>query len=103
MWGDDLMWNRSHFLDRWDEENYEHDICIHGHTPIEYLVEDLQWHRNNIPSYKSGEPEARIYCDGHKIDIDNGVFYTGATVLYDLDEMKAIPLFDRKFKETVEC
>ena len=103
MWGDSLIWSRDHFLDHWDEKTYEHDICIHGHTPLEYLVEDLnRWQKDKKP-YIPGEPEARTYCDGHKICIDNGVFYTGATVLYDLDEMKAIPLFDRKFKNTVEC
>ena len=40
-------------------------------------------------------PMAEEYANGHKICIDNGVFYTGFTVLYDLDEMKAIQIFDR--------
>ena len=102
MWGDELVWSRSHFFDHWDEDTYTHDVCIHGHTPLEYLVEEFQWHKHECAKWDINSPEARIYCKGHKIDIDNGVFYTGNTVLYDLDEMKAIPIFDRKFKNTVE-
>lgn len=103
MWGDELVWSRSHFFDHWDEDKYRHDVCIHGHTPLEYLIEEFQWHKRECAKWDMHDPEARVYCEGHKIDIDNGVFYTGGTVLYDLDEMKAIQLFDRKFSETVEC
>lgn len=98
-WKDDLLWNRSHFGSNWNEEKYPNDICIHGHTPIEIMVEKLQELEENEPNYKIGQPEARVYCNGHKINIDNGVFYTGSTVLYDLDEMKAIPLYDKKFMD----
>lgn len=93
MWDDELVWSRSHFADSWDEEFYPNDICIHGHTPIEYLVRKLNWLEKGTKSYYVGQPEARSYCNGHKICIDNGVFYTKSTVLYDLDEMVAIPLY----------
>lgn len=96
MWGDELLWSRTHFMDRWDDEYYPNDICIHGHTPMPYLVERLQWIRDDIPNWDKNNPEARVYCDGHKICIDNGAFYSNATVLYDLDEMCAIPIFDRE-------
>lgn len=99
---DELVWSRSHFFDHWDEERFKHDICIHGHTPLEYLEEEMNWHGKYDWKWEMSSPEAHIYCNGHKINIDNGVFYTGGTVLYDLDEMKAIQLFDRKFNETVE-
>lgn len=99
LWGDELLWNRRHFFNSWDEEAYPKDICIHGHTPIPYMIESLWEAGITSDYYKNGCPEAREYCDGHKINIDNGVFYTGATVLYDLDEMVAIPLKDQKFKE----
>ena len=99
----ELVWSRSHFFDYWDEEKYKYDICIHGHTPLEYLVKEFHWNNYECAKWDIHNPEARIYCEGHKIDIDNGVFYTGSTVLYDLDEMKAIPIFDREFKNTVEC
>ena len=101
-WGDDLLWNRNHFYEKWNEEKYPNDICIHGHTPIEYLIKKLNYQYDICIPYIPGQPEAKIYCNGHKIDIDNGVFYTGATVLYDLDEMKAIPLFDKLFMEKKE-
>ena len=94
MWSTDLVWSRSHFLTPWDYDLYPKDIVMHGHTPIEYLVDKLRW-RNDVKLYKIGEPVAYSYCGGHKIDIDNGVFYTNATVIYDLDEMVAIPLYDQ--------
>ena len=96
-WGDELLWDRHHFNAKWDEEKYPNDICIHGHTPIQIMEERMRTPELMMP-YVEGQPEARVYCNGHKINIDNGVFYTGATVLYDLDEMKAIPLYDEKFK-----
>lgn len=98
MWGDELVWSRSHFYDKWDEEKFPKDICIHGHTPLEYLAEKLQA-TDDAWEYDTEKPEAHVYCNGHKIDIDNGAFYTGVTVLYDLDEMKAIPVYDRNWIE----
>ena len=101
-WGDDLLWSRTHFYEKWNEEKYPNDICIHGHTPIEYLIKKLNYQYDICIPYIPGQPEAKIYCNGHKIDIDNGVFYTGATVLYDLDEMKAIPIYDKNFMKKKE-
>ena len=101
MWNDELIWNRSHFYNQWDEKKYPNDICIHGHTPIEVLVHKLKQFEQVVP-FDREKPEARIYCNGHKIDIDNGVFYTGKTILYDLDDMIAIPLEDKNFNKE-EC
>ena len=101
MWNEELIWNRSHFYNQWDEEKYPNEICIHGHTPIEILVNKLSRIEQIIPFNKEN-PEARMYCNSHKIDIDNGVFYTGKTILYDLDDMIAIPLVDNNFNEK-EC
>lgn len=96
MCGEELLWSRSHFYNSWDEKTYPKDICIHGHTPIPYLEKRL-----GEPN-KTTAPEVKTYCDGHKINIDNGVFFTGYTVLYDLDEMKTIPLFDKNFSKSDE-
>jgi calcineurin-like phosphoesterase family protein len=101
MWNEELIWNRNHFYNQWDEEKYPNDICIHGHTPIEVLVHKLKQFEQVVP-FDREKPEARIYCNGHKIDIDNGVFYTGKTILYDLDDMIAIPLEDKNFNKE-EC
>ena len=104
MWGEELLWSRSHFYNSWDEDFYSKDICIHGHTPNGNLKRRLG--ESDYETFeevkKNQKPEAFVYCDGHKIDIDNGVFYTGYTVLYDLDEMKAIPLFDKNFSKSDE-
>ena len=105
-WGDDLLWSRDHFYAKWDEENYPNDICIHGHTPMEYLLRKLSYMEKftgvTRKTYDPTKPQAKSYCNGHKINIDNGVFYTGYTVLYDLDEMVAIPLKDEEFNKE-EC
>ena len=66
--------------------------------PISSLVTRLYDIEPVVELYNYKNPEARVYCNGHKIDIDNGVFFTKATVLYDLDEMKAIQLFDNNEK-----
>ncbi len=87
---DSLLWDRNHFYDKWNEKKYPYDICIHGHTPLFYLRQQLDDYEGHV----EGVPEAKVYCNGHKICIDNGVFMTKSTVLYDLDEMTVIPLFD---------
>lgn len=99
MWGEELIWSRNHFFHPWDEEKYPNHICIHGHTPMPVFVKKLKYVKNHIEDYDPNHPEARKYCNGHKINIDNAVFYTGGTVLYDLDEMEAIPLFDKNFNK----
>lgn len=72
----DYIWNRRHFQARWPaDEEYKNTIVIHGHTPIPHnmvLMEDF-------------EPGAYVYCDGHKINIDNGGFFTGKFCLYDIE------------------
>lgn len=96
LWSTQLLWSRSHFFNSWDEEAYPKAICMHGHTPNELLVHQLRRRGyDSIEPYVVGTPKAISYCNGHKICIDNGVFYSNATVLYDLDEMKTISLFDQ--------
>ena len=75
-----LIWDRCHIYDRWIEcDDY---IIVHGHTPIEYLLEDID------PAgviYGEVEPGAFWYCDDHKCCIDCGAVFTGQCVLLDLD------------------
>lgn len=95
IWANELIWSRDHFSSSWDEETYPDDICIHGHTPISALVKHYLYHIEPVvKSHDVDCPTAYTYCNGHKIDIDNGVFFTKAAILYDLDEMKSIQLFD---------
>ena len=97
---DKLLWNRRHFFDKWDEENHGDEICIHGHTPIFYLIEQLDRAYYRIDGHKhdylSKAPLAMCYCDGHKICIDNGVFFTKSMVMYDLDNMRGISFYCRE-------
>lgn len=69
----DLVWSREHFRDKW-QEGHEKEIIIHGHTPASYLN----------PKWKP-EDGAVMYCDGHKIDIDQGTYVTNQTLLLDLN------------------
>lgn len=64
-----LLWNRIHIHDDWPEGN--ESVIIHGHTPVPHL--------------DATEESCLIYANGHKIDIDLGVFYTGKVCLLNLD------------------
>ena len=82
IWGEDLIWDRDHFLDPWPEdEMFQKAIVVHGHTPIPYLLDDID------PCCKMGdvEPGALWYADGHKCCIDCGAVFTGICVLLNLD------------------
>ena len=71
----DLIWDRSHISLPWPVGSlYENLVLIHGHTPIPTI-------------YKDWKPEdgSLSYADGHKIDIDAGSVWTGASILFDLD------------------
>ena len=76
----DLIWNRDHFLDtpKIDEIDPE-VIIVHGHTPIPFLLDDL-----NIP--EDGYNEGAFWYDNHrKVCIDCGAVWTGEAVLLNLD------------------
>ena len=73
---EDLIWNRDHFLDEWDDD-FNNSIIVHGHTPIPYLADDLL--------IKTTEPGAFWYCDNHKVCIDNAALWSNTTCLFDLD------------------
>ena len=78
----DLIWDRDHFLDEWPEdEMFQKAIIVHGHTPIPYLLDDID------PCGKMGdiEPGAFWYADGRKCCIDCGSVFTGICVLLNLD------------------
>lgn len=82
MWTEDLIWDRDHFLDAWPEDEiFEKAIVVHGHTPIPYLLEDID------PAYQMGEiePGALWYAGGKKCCIDCGAVFTGFCVLLNLD------------------
>ena len=79
---EDLIWDRDHFLDKWPEdEMFQKAIVVHGHTPIPYLLEDID------PACQMGEIEsgALWYAGGKKCCIDCGAVFTGFCVLLNLD------------------
>ena len=76
----DVLWDRRHFVQKWPE-GHEKEIVIHGHTPCQFLADDLTA-GNTVWSINDG---AVWYCDGHKIDIDMGTYVTHAALLMDLD------------------
>lgn len=81
-WDRDLIWSRDHFLDPWPEdEMFQKAIVVHGHTPIPYLLDEIDptCQLSNI------EPGALWYANGKKCCIDCGAVFTGVCVLLNLD------------------
>lgn len=83
-WGynEDLIWDRDHFLDKWPEDEiFQKAIVVHGHTPIPYLLDEID------PTCRMDEiePGALWYADGKKCCIDCGAVFTGYCVLLNLD------------------
>ena len=74
----DLIWDRLHFLDGAQDLWYEDAIVVHGHTPIPYLLDEL----DIKDEYDGG---AWWYADGRKCCIDTGAFFLDQAVLIDLD------------------
>lgn len=76
------LWNREHLTHEWDGPEYL--TMIHGHTPVQSILGD-----------KTIDPEIYKYCNGHKIDIDLGCFYSKKTALLDLDTLEPIYFYDK--------
>jgi calcineurin-like phosphoesterase family protein len=68
------IWDRAHFFDTWNF--YDNVVCVHGHTPVQFLYKELQLPKTNMPI---------TYCDGHKIDIDLGTYASHLAALLNLD------------------
>lgn len=75
---EDLIWDRYHINDEViaPSDATIKEICLHGHTPIFAIKEDLPI-----------EPSALMYADGHKICIDNYTYHTNFAILLDLDSL----------------
>jgi hypothetical protein len=76
---DDLLWNRSHFFDKWDEENFPDTYVVHGHTPIPFVFEEVDPYAETMPF------AAKWYCNGRKVCLDMGSYATGMAILLNLD------------------
>lgn len=73
-----LLWDRKHFNDSLDhvDDNY---VIVHGHTPVAYQRGYESW------SEARNDLTPNFYADGHKINIDMGVYGTNVCCLLDLD------------------
>lgn len=80
----DLLWDRTHMDDDWDEAHFKDVLIVHGHTPIQSFL-SLQT-----------QQDISKYAGGHKIDIDNASFLTGKIVLLDLDWFDIRSYYDEK-------
>lgn len=79
-----LLWDRTHFSADWDiTENEVPHVLVHGHTPVEYL--SRYTHTASWSECQKAKPI--LYMDGHKLDMDTGVFYTGITWMVELSTM----------------
>lgn len=84
----DYLWDRNHFFyNKWSGKDNEY--IVHGHTPIDIMLRKMHIHNYEF------KPQACMYCDDHKINIDSGTFYTGYSVLLDLDTFDEYPFYDR--------
>lgn len=100
-----FIWDRNHlmFYDTWDGEANE--IVVHGHTPIELMVEEQQRNvewltekhmREGILGDHFVEPQpwkgkgAYWYGHNHKCNIDTGAVWNNHSVLLNLDTWEEI-------------
>ena len=76
----DLIWDRTHFVHEWPQTGYDNFYVVHGHTPIDSLSDVFKKEELTYPL---------VYSNGHKIDIDCGVFRTGKACLLNLDTFES--------------
>ena len=81
----DLVWDRDHLLDTWNDKEWADVYIVHGHTPIEYLLEEVDPANVLYDNYTSG---ALYYECGRKCCIDHGAVFTGKFILLNLDTMQ---------------
>lgn len=78
---DDELWDRRHYF--FDNIPEEYDIIVHGHTPIDSMIEDFSYRK--ITDFKWDYGHVCYYHGNTKINIDCGARWEGFTVLLDLD------------------
>ena len=85
---EDLIWDRSEYVGRRNHTDYH--VVVHGHTPIPYLIEDLE----QTQTFYFQEPEQEKYPEWEggaywyhefRCDIDCLTIVTNQIVLLDLD------------------
>lgn len=79
----ELIWNREHIYEGWDDEHFPNHIIVHGHTPIQYMHDAFMIPMNTLNF------DAYWYCDNHKICIDMGTYRSQKTCLLNLDTFES--------------
>lgn len=75
----ELVWNRDHFYDNWNEECFQNCIIVHGHTTIPSLAKRLCDKREEL---KHG---TYWYENGKKVCLDNWSAFSDVACLLNLD------------------
>ena len=93
---DELLWDREHIITLNPIFN-ENEICVHGHTPIPLLIKTVRQLKHEEIVWDG----AFWYANNHKVDLDCASWYTGQTVLLNLDSFDEyiftdISLFKKK-------
>lgn len=99
VWADEMVWDRYHIRNQIPEQYQDgHMVVVHGHTPTSHLIMELDelsrqsaWLGHELNYDYQEKDGAVVYADGVKIDIDCGCFYSGHTILLDLDTWETIP------------
>jgi hypothetical protein len=80
----ELVWNRDHFYDNWNEECSQNCIIVHGHTTIPSLAKRLCDKREEL---KHG---AYWYENDRKVCLDNWSAFSDVVCLLNLDTFEEI-------------
>ena len=75
----ELIWNRDHIYEDWNEEWFKNCVVVHGHTPIPHLMDRLN---DKNPDIVVG---AYWYENNKKVCIDNLSAFSGIACLLNLD------------------
>ena len=92
---EDMLWDRTEYIHT--VNNTDYNYIIHGHTPIGYLIEDLEevyrfyWAKSERPKLEPWDGGAYFY-HGYRFDIDCGSAFTDRTVMLNLDTFESIKI-----------
>ena len=80
----DLIWDREHMDDYWNETHFKDHIIVHGHTPTVYIAADCGHIGDTL------DAGAYWYSNRHKVCLDNACYATGFACLLNLDTLEDI-------------
>ena len=88
---EDFVWDRLHFCNQC-RDNFHGDISIEGHTSQEFVKKKIDsFMTTKVAGARLYEEKdgCLYYCNGHKINIDRGAYYTNETVLLNIDTLES--------------